>query len=210
MSRTALSLNEVIDMMKHVAGGMQDSQDILTEADRMGDADHGEGMARGFAEVANVLEKDPGSSVGEIMTSTGRALMMKVGGAAGAVFGTLFRGGGVGLLEKSELDAEALSVFLRDGLEAVKKRGNANVGQKTMVDALEPAAEAAAEAEGGDIVAALEAAAEAAEAGKEKTKEMVATTGKAKTLGERTIGHPDPGAVSVSLILGFMRDFAKQ
>ncbi|MFO7782308.1 MAG: DAK2 domain-containing protein, partial [Spirochaetia bacterium] len=106
MSRTALSLQEVIDMMKHVAGGMQDSRDILTEADRMGDADHGEGMARGFAAVADMLaEKDPGATVGEVMNATGRALMMKTGGAAGAVFGTLFRGGGAGLLEKTEFDA---------------------------------------------------------------------------------------------------------
>jgi phosphoenolpyruvate---glycerone phosphotransferase subunit DhaL len=139
--------------------------------------------------------------------SVGAAVLSRAGGAAGAVFGTLFRSGAMALTER-DFDAGAFASFLKQGLEGVEKRGGAHPGQKTMLDALAPAAEAARKAEAEGLIAATRAAAEAATQGVERTKSMIATTGKAKTLGERSLGHPDPGAISVSLILDAMRAYA--
>ncbi len=136
--------------------------------------------------------------------------MMSIGGAAGAIFGSLFRGGGAKLQEERIFTSGTLARLLVDGLQAVKARGGAQAGAKTMIDALEPAsvkAQALAEA-GAPLDRALAAACEEARLGMERTKDMLATTGKAKTLGERSLGHPDPGAASTYLILKFMAEFA--
>jgi dihydroxyacetone kinase-like protein len=133
--------------------------------------------------------------------------MAAVGGASGAVFGTLFRGGARNLAGRQVFDAAALADLLGDGLEAVKDRGRAQPGDKTMVDALEPAADRAREWVDTPLVEALAATVEAARLGMESTRDMVATVGKAKTLGERSLGHPDPGAISTYLILKFMAEY---
>jgi phosphoenolpyruvate---glycerone phosphotransferase subunit DhaL len=193
-------------MMKEVSRGLIARTDELTQADKaIGDGDHGVGMARGFeAVLARMAEGSPGS-VEEVLTATGAALMGSIGGAAGAVFGTLFGEGGKALTGRDLFAAEELSLFLARGLEAVKKRGKAQAGDKTMIDALEPAAREAARNIGAPLGDALAAVSAAAARGLETTKGMVAKTGKARTLGERSLGHVDPGALSLSIILDLMR-----
>jgi phosphoenolpyruvate---glycerone phosphotransferase subunit DhaL len=195
-------------MLMYVSDGMIASKSRLTELDKtVGDGDHGIGMARGFEAVRQALEGETLDSIGTVLVKTGTTLLMSIGGAAGAVFGTFFRGGGAGLKETQFLDSRWFSQFLMDGLEAVKKRGGAKPGDKTMVDALEPAAAKSCECIADALDHSLLAVSDAARNGMEKTKEMVAATGKARTLGERSLGHADPGAVSTYLILKLMADF---
>jgi dihydroxyacetone kinase-like protein len=177
-----------------------DNQDRLTKADQaIGDGDHGVGMTRGFKAAREALETKPSATLGDLFKNAGMAVMMKSGGASGAVFGTFLTGMGKAV-GTGELDASGFAAALRQGLADVQARGRAKPGDKTMIDALVPAIDAAASA--GDIEEAIRAAAGAALTGVEATKTMVATTGKAKALGERSIGHPDPGAITLSILLG--------
>jgi phosphoenolpyruvate---glycerone phosphotransferase subunit DhaL len=176
-------------------------RDRLTKADQeIGDGDHGVGMARGFAAVERVAGNEASSLAG-LFRDCGLALMTASGGASGVIFGTLLQGAARDL--KNVLDAEALVLALENGLKAVQDRGKARRGDKTMVDALAPAAEAARKtlADGGSIEDVAAAAAEAAAAGVEATRGMVARIGKAASLGERTVGLVDPGALTMSILL---------
>ncbi len=128
-------------------------------------------------------------------------MLNSMGGASGAIFGTLFRRGGAAVRGRAAFDAEALAVFLEGGLAGVRERGQAAVGDKTLVDALQPAAEAARAAASGSLEDALTAAAAAAGDGLERTRAMRATLGRARTLGDRAVGHVDPGALSLTLML---------
>ena len=211
MARQSLTLEETKQMLLHVCRGMQASTDLLSEADRaIGDGDHGVGMARGFEAVQQKLMGQPTASIDELFKTVGTALLTSIGGASGAVFGTLFRGGAKNLAGRPAFDSAALSSLLSDGLRAVQERGKANVGDKTMVDALAPAAVSAQAMATTPLDQALPAAAEAARLGMEQTKQMIAAIGKAKTLGERSLGHPDPGAVSTYLMLKFMAEVVSQ
>jgi dihydroxyacetone kinase-like protein len=195
------------ELLQAVSKRMVDSVDLLTAVDQaIGDGDHGIGMRRGFAAVLEQLQTQP-ETVEAAFKLAGAAIMSNAGGAAGAVFGTLFRAGSAAFAGRSSLDAEGLASFLQLGLKAVEQRGGSRPGMKTMLDALAPAATAAAKASPEGLSATARAAAAAAEEGVEATKSMIATTGKARTLGERSLGHPDPGAVSTSLILKAMRDY---
>jgi len=196
------------ELMIAVARRMIDSVDILTDADRaIGDGDHGVGMRRGFEAALEALEKQDGTLPPDaVMKAVGMGIMGKTGGAAGAVFGTLFRSGGKALEGRDMLDGAGFAAFLEAALDAVLKRGQVSEGQKTMVDALAPAARAASGAADRPLGEVVAVAAEAASGGVEATRDMVATTGKARSLGERSLGHVDPGAVSVSIILAAMRD----
>jgi dihydroxyacetone kinase-like protein len=198
-------------MLRYVCLGIQASRDALSEADRaIGDGDHGVGMARGFEAVQQKLETQPPDTIEGLFKMTGTALLTAVGGAAGAVFGTLFRGGARNLGACRAFDAATLASLLSDGLQAVKERGQAQPGDKTMVDALQPAADRALEMVERPLAEVLAAVAEAAHLGMESTRDMIATVGKAKTLGERSLGHPDPGAMSTYLILKYMAEFVTQ
>jgi dihydroxyacetone kinase-like protein len=130
-----------------------------------------------------------------------------VGGAAGVIFGTWLRGGAKELAGETVFDARALERFLSGGLVAVQQRGKANLGDKTMLDALAPAAEAAQSMANAGLAAALAEAVSAAGQGVEHTRTLVAMTGKAKALGQRSLGYADPGAISTHLILKFMYEF---
>lgn len=194
-----------VGMLRAVATAMIDNVDVLTDADlAIGDGDHGIGMRRGFEAVVAVMEEPP-TSIDSAFRAAGMAIMSNTGGAAGAIFGTVFSSGAKAFAGASEIDAEGFRGFLAAAQAGVEKRGGVVEGQKTMLDALAYAARAA---EGQETLAeCLSAAADGAQAGVEATKAMVATTGKARALGERSIGHPDPGAISVAIILGAMRDF---
>ena len=201
---SGLNATEVTTMLREVAAGVIASKDLLTQADKaIGDGDHGIGMARGFEAVLARLDELSTPAVGEVFSSVGKTLMMSIGGASGAVFGTLFGDGGGALGGRTLFGAEELSLFLCKGLDAVKKRGKANPGDKTMVDALLPAAAALDEASaaGRPLADALRAAADAAEQGMLATVPLVARKGRASYLGERSAGHQDPGATSSWLLL---------
>ena len=211
MGKAQLTVKEAQEMFIYVSNKIIESKDILTQADKaIGDGDHGIGIARGFEAVGQKLKTQSFTSIGELFKSIGMTLMTSIGGAAGAVFGTLFRGAGKNTGDQAELDSQTLTLALQDGLQAVKDRGKAKPGDKTMVDALEPAAVKSAELNAAPLDEALMEISEAARQGMEKTKEMVATLGKAKPLGERSLGHADPGSVSTYLILKFMLEFVSE
>ena len=178
-------------------------RDYLVDLDRaIGDGDHGENMDRGFKAAVEALGQAQPGSVAEVLKTVAKTLMSTVGGAAGPLYGTAFlrasKAAGDG-----ELDGAGVAAVIAGALDGIQARGKATTGEKTMVDAWTPALEAAREAaeSGSDGVAVLEAAATAAEAGAAATEPLRATKGRASYLGERSIGHLDPGAVSTSLIL---------
>jgi dihydroxyacetone kinase-like protein len=211
MGKAQLTVKETTEMFVYVSNKIMESKDVLTQADKaIGDGDHGIGMARGFEAVGQKLETQSFTSIGEMFKSVGMTLMTSIGGAAGAVFGTFFRGAGKNAGDQSELDSQTLSLALQDGLQAVKDRGKAKPGDKTMVDALEPAAVKSVELNAAPLDEALSEITEAARQGMEKTKQMVATLGKAKTLGERSLGHADPGSLSTYLIFKYMLEFVSK
>ena len=180
-----------------------EQRDYLVDLDRaIGDGDHGENMDRGFKAAVEALGQAQPASVAEVLKTIAKTLMSTVGGAAGPLYGTAFlrasKAAGDG-----ELDGAGVAAVIAGALDGIQARGKATTGEKTMVDAWTPALEAARAAaeSGSDPAAVLEAAATAAEAGAAATEPMRATKGRASYLGERSIGHLDPGAVSTSLIL---------
>jgi len=208
MGKSSLSITEVRDMMLAAAQRIIEAEPILTDADRaLGDGDHGVGMERGMTAVKEALGGKDFPSVGKVYVGVGTAMMSSMGGASGAIFGILFRSGGKALGDATEFTAAGLALLLREGTDQVMTKG-AKPGDKTMVDALFPAAEKAAEVSGEPITDALSAVAAAAAAGRDASENMIATMGRAKTLGENSLGKPDAGAVSVAIILAAMSDFA--
>lgn len=204
-----MNTQQTIEMLKLVAQRMVESEPMLTKYDQtIGDGDHGLGIERGFSNVSSYLENDfSAEDVGDVLNKIGTKLMSTMGGASGAIFGTLFRTGGIAIKGEPLLTTPVLTCFLEAGLESIYKRGGASEGSKTMIDALAPAVRRAHELGNIDFEKAILEIAAAAAQGVEKTKYMIATTGKAKTLGERSLGHPDPGAISMSLILMFMVEY---
>lgn len=205
-----LKPNQVRLMMLQVADAIIVAEPMLSQADRdLGDGDHGLGMKRGMEAVKAQLEPMEAASVEQVFVATGTAMMTSMGGASGALFGTVYRAGGKAVAGREVLDAEGVALFLQAALEGVMKRGGAKPGDKTMIDALAPAAEKAKEVSGLPLVEALAAVAAAAEAGTEASKAMIAQFGRAKTLGEACIGFPDAGALSVTIMLKTMLSFVK-
>ena len=187
------------------AQAMADHRVELIELDRaIGDSDHGENMDRGFKAVMEKLAEAPPATPGAALKLTAMALMSKVGGAAGPLYGTAFLRASTSLGDTEDIDPAALAAAIQAARDGVVARGKAESGDKTMVDAWTPAVDAAAAqaAEGdGDVRKVLLAAAEAAEAGAVATDPLIARKGRASYLGERSAGHRDPGAVSTALIL---------
>ena len=195
-------------MLEAVSRFVIERTDMLTDADlAIGDGDHGIGMRRGFEAALSALETQSVDTPESAFKVVGTAILSNTGGAAGAVFGTLFRAGSKAFAGKDAIDGDAFAAFLESGLEAVIKRGGVTEGQKTMIDAIGPAARAARGNVGKGLSAVVASAAEASLSGVEATRDMIATTGKARSLGERSLGHPDPGAISISLILKAMQEF---
>ena len=209
--KVALNLEETRRMFLSVAENLIACQDVLTEADRaIGDGDHGVGMARGFEAVQRKLSNGTFSSLDEIFKSVGTTLLTTIGGASGAIFGTWFRSGAKNLAGKHFLDSAGFALFLKDGLAGIQERGKARVGDKTIVDVLAPAASAAEENCNEALEKCLAEVVLAADQGVESTKSLIATIGRAKSLGERSLGYPDPGALSSSFILKSMSSFVSQ
>jgi dihydroxyacetone kinase-like protein len=208
MPKTSLNKDEVKAMLLLVTERIIAAEPMLSEADRnLGDGDHGLGMQRGMTAAKDKLNAGEPESIEKAFSSVGMAMMSSMGGASGAIFGTFFRNGGKALAGKDSFDAVALAAFLQAGVDGVKQRGGASVGDKTVVDSMEPAAKKAAEVSSASLPEAITAVSAAAEEGKEASKAMVAKFGRAKTLGEGCIGHPDAGALSVTVIIAAMKDY---
>lgn len=191
-----------------VADAIIVAEPMLSQADRdLGDGDHGLGMKRGMEAVKVQLGGLDPSSVEQVFVNTGTAMMTSMGGASGAIFGTVYRAGGKALAGRATFDAEGLALLLEAALEGVMKRGGAKPGDKTMIDAVAPAATKARESTGLSLTEALKAVAQAAADGTEASKAMIAQFGRAKTLGEACLGFPDAGALSVTIMLSTMRDY---
>ena len=200
---------KVYDCISRIGDTIEENKDFLTDLDReIGDADHGVNMARGFHAVVEKIPKDDGN-IGAVLKKTGMTLLSTVGGASGPLYGTAYMEAGKVMAGKTEMTAEDFSAILKAAIAGIQKRGKAVRGEKTMLDALIPASEIFDEkiAEGSDIVTALNAACEEAEKGIEFTKTIRATKGRASYLGDRSIGHQDPGA---TLTLETIRDFLKE
>ena len=211
MGKENLDLSDTIKMVKQVALSIIDSEPLLTDADRnLGDGDHGLGMERGMKAVIEKIESSSFNQISDVFKSAGMAMMSSMGGASGALFGTLFRNGGKALDGEETLNSDGLKSFLNAANEGVKSRGGASPGDKTMIDALEPAAKEASENISLPLYELISLVSQAADRGKEESKDMIATMGRAKTLGERSLGHPDAGACSVAIILKSMSEFINQ
>ena len=201
------------DWMTAAAAVVETQRDHLTQLDAaIGDADHGINMARGFGAVTAALEQKDTPTPGAVLTLAGSTLISKVGGASGPLYGMALRSAGKALGDMPDAGLAALAAALEAALAGVQKLGAAREGEKTMVDALAPAVGAFAKAlaEGVPADGALAALAAAAADGAQATISMQALKGRASYLGPRSVGHEDPGAASMALILGALRDVAAQ
>ena len=198
-----ISTEKLLEMIRDMSGIIQQNKDFLTELDMpIGDSDHGINLARGFLAVEAKLPTLEGKDAGTILKTVGMTLVSTVGGASGPLYGTAFMKAGAKMAGKMELGIEDLTVMLHEAVEGIKMRGKSTVGEQTMLDAMVPALEALKE------TGSLKAALVAAEAGVEKTKGMIATKGRASYLGERSLGHQDPGATSFTLLLSGIARYA--
>lgn len=208
----ALRADRLRDMLANVADRVVASEPELSRADReIGDGDHGLGMKRGFSAVRAALADDDGDDVHALFKLVGNTLLRSMGGASGVIFGSLFRAGTAERAPADHIDVPGLAEHVTRALAEITERGGASPGDKTMVDALEPAARALARSAeaGDDLRTALRQAARAADEGVQRTKNYVARLGKAASLGNRALGRPDPGALSTAVIFGAMADWAE-
>ena len=209
----ALDADAVRRWVRASADQLADHRDYLTQLDAaIGDADHGVNMERGFSAAVTDLEAAPGSTAGASLDRVGATLIHRVGGAAGPLFGSMYRATGASLDRLEIIDGERLLEALRAGLDAIQHLGAAVVGDKTIVDAFEPALEAL-ERElraGGDLAAATGRAAEAAREGARSTVPLQARKGRASYLGARSVGHQDPGATSTALLFSALAKVVDQ
>lgn len=165
-----------------------------------GDGDFGMSLAKGFKELKKAGPDLPTEEIGAYLKACGMVITEHCGGASGPIWGSAFRAAGKWADGRTELDAVALAELLKAAVEGIQKRGGARLGDKTLLDALIPAATALAEAAPSGMAAAMDACARAAVAGAEKTKELVASKGRASYVGERSLSHPDAGAVAIGVI----------
>ncbi|WP_221359093.1 dihydroxyacetone kinase subunit DhaL [Streptomyces beigongshangae] len=187
--------------MAATAVSVERGAERLTALDSpIGDADHGSNLQRGFRAVVAVLEKEAPGTPGAVLTLAGRQLISTVGGASGPLYGTLLRRTGKALGDAAEVGEQDLAEALRTGVDAVMQLGGAAPGDKTMIDALVPAVAAL-----GDSFAAARAA---AEEGALATTPLRARKGRASYLGERSVGHQDPGAASSALLIAALTEAA--
>ncbi len=208
---TELTAEDVREMLIYIADKVIAKKPYLTEIDSaIGDGDHGIGMAGGMRKAKEKLLKMEGEeNAYAIFEAAGKAMLMSMGGASGVIFGSLYLAGAKGAEPKASITSEDLAVMERKSLAAIQERGKAEVGDKTMVDALSPAVDAMEANSEKGLLEMLRAAEEAARQGVEDTKNYTAKFGRAKSLMERAIGYQDAGATSVWLIFQGMREFVE-
>ena len=203
MANETISLDQLTGWLTRFRELVTEQVAYLTELDSaIGDADHGSNMTRGMDAVIEKIQAAPAGTVDVLFKAVGMTLVTSVGGASGPLYGTFFLRFGATAGAVETLDAPGLTAALRAGLGGVVARGKAEAGDKTMIDALEPALDAfdAALAASSDIPSAARAAYSAAQTGRDATEALLARKGRASYLGERSIGHIDPGAASTSLL----------
>jgi len=213
MSTFMIGKQEILDWLKKSAAVIEQQKSYLTDLDSpIGDADHGIIMDRGFKKVLTKLPSVEDKDIGTILKTTGMALISSVGGAAGPLYGTFFLDAAKSIPEKEELDVEDLVNLFESGLTGIKRIGKANGGDKTIIDAFEPALEELrrAAAENKPLQDSLESMSEAARKGMQSTIPMVARKGRASYVGERSAGHQDPGATSTYYLIHALLDVVKE
>lgn len=199
----AVTADSVSSFVRAYADVVAEHRQELTKLDAaIGDADHGENLNRGFSAAVAALPDAASATPSSVLKAVATALISKVGGAAGPLYGTAFLRAATALDGKTELTAEDVADALDAALGGIKHRGKAELGDKTMVDAWSPAVDAARAAvqAGADVPGVLRAAADAAEKGRDEVTPAVARKGRASYLGERSAGHQDPGATSTALL----------
>ncbi|BEU86903.1 dihydroxyacetone kinase subunit DhaL [Selenomonas sp. TAMA-11512] len=199
-----MNAEQNIDIIKAMIAKVEETKDELTELDNaIGDGDHGINLARGFQAVGEKIDALAAMDVGAQMKAVGMTLVSTVGGASGPLYGTGFMKLGAALKGQTEVSDEDFIRAFGSMIEGIKMRGKSTAGEKTMLDALCPAYDALSEAhgEGRELKECLAHAVEAAKKGVEYTKTIPATKGRASYLGERSIGHQDPGATSALYLM---------
>lgn len=199
-----VSTDKARQIVLAIAQVIEENKQYLTDLDAaIGDNDHGLNMARGFSVVEKKLSESPGETVGDVLKTTAMALISNVGGASGPLYGTLFLKASGVAKDKTEVNLQDFADMLADGIVGVQARGKAELGEKTMLDVLIPVQKQLTEDAAAGITGteAVEKAAKLARDCAEKTKDIKATKGRASYLGERSIGHIDPGAMSSCLIM---------
>ncbi len=203
-----LSATQLKEMFLAVAQEVIDAKEMLGEADRnIGDGDHGIGMSNGFEAVQQELSARDFSDVNTVFSTVGRTMIRVMGGASGIIFGLLFFAGAKNQPAKADMTPAEFAAMFQKALDEIQLKGQAKVGDKTLVDGLSPLAAALQESAeaGADFETMLARGLAAAEEGKEASKAYVAKFGKAKTLGERAVGYPDAGCVTLTVIVGAMQ-----
>jgi len=198
-----MTAEQVIRFIEEVAAQVRDQRDYLTQLDAaIGDADHGANLDRGFSTVLTRLPGVADKDIGTILKTVGTTLVSTVGGASGPLYGTAFLRASAVVTNRTELDEVVIINALEAALEGLHARGKAQRGEKTMIDAIAPGVETLkqAYAAGDPFVVALHKAVAATTAGMQATIDMPATKGRASYLGERSVGHQDPGATSAHLM----------
>lgn len=191
------------DWLRRFARSVDDNEKLLTDLDAaIGDADHGSNLRRGMLAVVEQLETEPASTIGGALRAAGMTLISTVGGASGVLYGTLLLRMATAVGDRETATASEVIDAMRAGLEGVRARGRADLGDKTMVDVLAPTIDAldAAVASGASFADAASTAAIAAQAARDATTGLVARKGRASYLGDRSAGHVDPGAASTALL----------
>ncbi|MDO4978036.1 MAG: dihydroxyacetone kinase subunit DhaL [Eubacteriales bacterium] len=202
---------KLLEVLGKIIADVNEQKDFLTQLDNViGDGDHGINLDRGFKAVEKQMPSYADLGVDEILKDVGKQLMKVVGGSSGPLYGQAYKKAGVYLKGKTEITMDDLLAMLDIAIEQIQRLGHAVEGEKTMIDSMIPASKAMKEsyAADGDAKKALEAGVAAAEAGIEYTKTIIATKGRASYLGERSLGHQDPGATSFTLMLKAIAELA--
>lgn len=208
---SSLDTKQMAAIIEGMAKKIEAEKDYLTQLDNeIGDGDHGINMARGFEAVEKKLPSLVGGDIGALLKGVGMQLVSTVGGASGPLYGTAFMKAGMACKGLTELDGPAFVKAMEAAVNGIKMRGKATEGEKTMLDALCPALKVMQDevAAGKSLKEALQDAAAAAEKGVEYTKTIIATKGRASYLGERSLGHQDPGATSSLYLLQVLAEMA--
>lgn len=196
--------SKVIEIIRAIGFSMEEHKEELTALDQpIGDSDHGINLARGFEAVEKKLPELEGKDIGTILKTVGMTLVSTVGGASGPLYGSAYMKAGMALAGKNEIDQKDFLEMMKAAADAVMQRGKAVAEEATMLDAILPALKAMEEADaaGASAEEMLDAGVRAAWAGTEHTKDLIATKGRASYVGERGLGHQDPGATSFSYML---------
>lgn len=196
----AVNSAQLIEILKKIANDIQANREFLTELDSaIGDADHGINMSKGFKAVVEKISSMADKDCGTILKNVGMTLVSTVGGASGPLYGTAFMRAGQAIGNKNELTSDDLAIIMDAALQGIKVRGKAEKGEKTIIDALEPAVDVIKSST--VSLETFQNALKAAKDGVEYTKSIIAKKGRASYLGERSIGHQDPGATSCYIML---------